>query len=70
MEKSEYAMLPHSTTVSLLLYTITPLLRRYNRLYTITAQCDEAAAGTTGKLLEQVVKSFAAPPLQDAGRRT
>lgn len=41
----------------------------YNRLYTITAQCDEASVGSLGKTLERLVKSFEAPPeLQDRGR--
>lgn len=41
----------------------------YNRLYTITAQCDEAMVGSMGRTLEQMVKSFQAPPeLQDRGR--
>lgn len=41
----------------------------YNRLYTITAQCDEGAVGSLGVTLERLVKSFEPPPgLQDRAR--
>ena len=41
--------------------SVTKLLRRYNRLYTLTAQTKEADFGGTKNTLQQVLGSFRPP---------